>query len=98
LTGSSLVSFGCLAVSQFELARSSPWLWIYVPLLGFTVVYYLVSLRVNAVTHDFDLRQHQALVRSWRPARYPSVDVFLPVCGEPVQYSNELDTVTNLTQ
>jgi cellulose synthase (UDP-forming) len=24
-------------------------------------------------------------VRSWRPRRYPSVDIFLPICGEPIE-------------
>ncbi|WP_181871108.1 glycosyltransferase family 2 protein [Sphaerisporangium album] len=85
LTLSSFVSFGCLVISQYRLVQSSPWLWAFMPLLFFTVVYYLVSLRVNAFTRDFDLRTHARLVRSWRPRRYPSVDVFLPVCGEPIE-------------
>ncbi|MEZ3177428.1 glycosyltransferase [Streptomyces pimonensis] len=84
LTTGSLVSFCCLAVSQFELARSAPPLWAYTPLLAFTVVYYLVSLRVNAFTRDFDIAHHKRLVRDWRPKAYPTVDVFLPVCGEPI--------------
>ncbi|MYW68298.1 glycosyltransferase [Streptomyces sp. SID8379] len=84
LTISSLISFGCLAVSQVELARSAPVLWVYAPLLVFTVVYYLVSLRVNGFTRDFDIKRHRRLVRNWRPETYPSVDVFLPVCGEPI--------------
>ncbi|MEV4948106.1 glycosyltransferase family 2 protein [Streptomyces sp. NPDC053755] len=58
---------------------------MFAPLLTFTVVYYLVSLRVNAFTRDFDLARHRRLVRSWRPAAHPSVDVFLPVCGEPIE-------------
>lgn len=85
LTLFSLVSFSCLATSQFLLARSTPWLWVIVPMLGVTVVYYLISLRVNAFTRDFSVRAHRRLTRSWRPATYPSVDVFLPVCGEPIE-------------
>ncbi|MFI7388072.1 glycosyltransferase family 2 protein [Streptomyces sp. NPDC049813] len=71
-------------VSQVQLARSAPVLWAYAPLLVFTVVYYLVSLRVNGATRDFDIRYHRRLVRSWQPRNHPSVDVFLPVCGEPI--------------
>lgn len=85
LTLSSLISFVCLVLSQFKLAASTPLLWVYVPLLVFTVVYYLISLRVNAVTRDFDIKHHKRLVRNWKPAEYPSVDVFLPVCGEPIE-------------
>src|SRR6185436_13303598 len=54
------------------------------PLLGITICYYLISLRVNAFTRDFSLRAHRRLTLSWRPAAYPAVDVFLPVCGEPI--------------
>jgi cellulose synthase (UDP-forming) len=85
LTLSSLVSFCCLVASQFKLAQSTPWMWLYMPLLIFTVLYYLVSLRVNALTRDFDVKAHKALVRDWHPEVYPSVDVFLPVCGEPIE-------------
>lgn len=84
LTCCSLVSFSCISLSQFRLARSTPWLWAYLPLLGFSVLYYLISLRVNAFTRDFDLREHRRLVSSWRPVEYPDVDVFLPICGEPL--------------
>lgn len=80
---SSLVSFGCLMVSQVLLLRLSPYLWILVPFTVFTVIYYLISLVVNAFTPRFRLDRHKTLVKDWKPDRYPTVDVFLPVCGEP---------------
>lgn len=79
----SMLSFGGLAASQVLFVRMSPWLWLLVPAFAFTVAYYLVSLATNAFTPSFDLERHRRLVREWRPARHPSVDVFLPVCGEP---------------
>jgi cellulose synthase (UDP-forming) len=85
LTCCSLVSFSCLALSQFRLAQSTPWLWVYLPFLLFTILYYLVSLSVNAFSRSFDLRAHRQLRLSWRPAVYPTVDVFLPVCNEPLE-------------
>ena len=85
LTVSSLISFCCLLVSQFTLAASTPWMWAYMPVLIFTILYYLISLRVNGFTRDFDIKAHKKLVREWRPGHYPSVDVFLPVCGEPIE-------------
>lgn len=84
LTCCSLVSFSCLTVAQFRLARSTPWLWVYLPFLLFTILYYLVSLSVNGFSRDFDLRAHKRMRSSWRPAVYPTVDVLLPVCGEPL--------------
>ncbi|MFI5618830.1 glycosyltransferase family 2 protein [Streptomyces sp. NPDC051567] len=85
LTLSSLISFCCLTASQLNLTRSTPLLWVYAPLLFFTVVYYLTSLRVNAFSRDFDIRRHRRLVRAWRPEVHPDVDIFLPVCGEPIE-------------
>lgn len=85
LTCCSMVSFGCLALSQFRLAQSTPWLWVYLPFLLFTILYYLVSLSVNAFSRSFDLRAHRRLRWSWRPPVYPTVDVLLPVCGEPLE-------------
>lgn len=84
LTAASLISMGCLVFSQFRLLQSSTWLFVLLPCLGFSALYYIASLRVNGFTADFDLRGHRQLVRNWRPEEYPTVAVFLPVCGEPV--------------
>ncbi len=85
LTCCSLVSFSCLTLAQLRLMHSTHWVWAYLPFLLFTVLHYLVSLSVNAFSRDFDLRAHRRLRSSWRPAVYPTVDVFLPVCGEPLE-------------
>ncbi|KOU22635.1 glycosyl transferase family 2 [Streptomyces sp. WM6372] len=74
-----------MVVSQFRLIHSAPLLWLLAPLLAFTMLYYVASLRVNLFSRDFDLVRHRRLVGDWRPAVYPSVDVFLPVCGEPIE-------------
>ena len=80
----SMLSLACLSVSQLHLLRLSAWLWGLVPFLVFTVCYYLISLRVNLFSRNFDLRTHRALVQSWDPVSHPSVDVWLPICGEPL--------------
>ena len=85
LTLSSMVSFCCLVASQVSLASSTSLMWAYMPVLAFTIVYYLISLRVNGFSRDFDVKAHKRLVRGWRPEVYPDVDVFLPVCGEPIE-------------
>jgi cellulose synthase (UDP-forming) len=81
----SLISFGGLTASQILFVRMSPWLWLLVPAFAFTTVYYLISLATNAFTPAFDAERHRRLVYEWRPDRYPSVDVFLPVCGESLE-------------
>ncbi|MEU9979270.1 glycosyltransferase family 2 protein [Streptomyces sp. NPDC051014] len=84
MTLASLISYGCLAVSQYRLLGTTYAAWLLLPLSGISLAYYLVSLRVNGFGRDFDARGHRRLVRRWRPSEYPTVDVFLPVCGEPV--------------
>jgi len=85
LIWASVVSFGFLIYSQVRMIEVSAWFWAYLPFLTFTIGYFAVSLVVNAAAKDFDLVAHRAVVDSWRPAVYPSVDVLLPVCGEPVE-------------
>jgi cellulose synthase (UDP-forming) len=82
LMGTSLISFSTLIISQVLFVRMSAWLWLFVPAFAFTVAYYLISLAINVGTPGFDMRHHRRLVNGWAPQRYPSVDVFLPVCGE----------------
>jgi cellulose synthase (UDP-forming) len=85
ITRASLASFCALLISQAKFVRMEPALLAFAPLLMFTVAYYVISVAVNAGTRGFDIERHRKLVRRWRPARYPSVDVFLPVCGEPLE-------------
>ncbi|WP_221353005.1 glycosyltransferase family 2 protein [Streptomyces beigongshangae] len=85
LTVGSLISFACLAVSQFLFTASSPWFWLTLPLLAFVIADYLISLYLDGLSKDFDIKGHKRLVRTWRPPVYPSVDIFLPVCGEPLE-------------
>jgi cellulose synthase (UDP-forming) len=79
----SLVSFSCLLASQTLLLRSTPAMWVLAPAVGFTIIYYVISAIVNVFTKRFSFQEHDQVVTAWRPSRYPSVDVFLPVCGEP---------------
>jgi cellulose synthase (UDP-forming) len=51
---------------------------------GIYAAYQIVSLPVNFTGRNFDLAEHLRRVEAWRPSRYPSVDIFLPICGEPV--------------
>lgn len=81
----SLASFGALLMSQARFVFLNPVLtWSFLPFLTFTVVYYVLSLTVNAGTRGFDQAAHVESVSAWHPASYPSLDVFLPVCGEPL--------------
>jgi cellulose synthase (UDP-forming) len=81
----SLASFAALLISQARFVLLSPaFAWSFLPFVAFTIAYYVISLCVNAGTRGFDLAAHQRFVASWRPIYYPSLDIFLPVCGEPL--------------
>ena len=77
--GSSCVVFSQLRFETQDLALS--------PFLFFTaifVIYQATSLPVNFAGSGFDLAAHQARIQTWRPSSYPDVDIYLPICGEPV--------------
>ena len=79
----SFVSFGCLLASQLTLLRTTPWMLAFAPVLVFTLFYYLISIYVNIFTRGFHVKKHRQVVARWQPEHHPSVDIFLPVCGEP---------------
>jgi cellulose synthase/poly-beta-1,6-N-acetylglucosamine synthase-like glycosyltransferase len=85
IIGSSLISFGALLFSQIRFVFISTFLLYLSPLIAFTLAYYVVSLFVNLGTRGFDIKSHRTLVQSWRPVSYPSLDIFLPICGEPLE-------------
>jgi cellulose synthase/poly-beta-1,6-N-acetylglucosamine synthase-like glycosyltransferase len=85
LTTTLVISAGCLIVSQLRFELHDPALW---PFMAFTFTYILyqaTSLPVNFTGRGFDLAAHDERVRAWRPTAYPSVDIYLPICGEPVE-------------
>jgi cellulose synthase (UDP-forming) len=68
---------------RFELSSPAPW-----PFAAFTVIYVgyqVISLPVNFAGRGFDLAAHRARLARWHPAAYPSVDIYLPICGEPIE-------------
>jgi cellulose synthase (UDP-forming) len=61
---------------------------IALPFVLYTALYFTyqaVSLPVNFAGRGFDMTSHQARVAAWQPPQWPSVDIFLPICGEPAQ-------------
>ena len=85
LTTTSVIAAAFLCFSQYKMVLSNPVFWIFIPYLVLAFADFLISLRVNGLRTRFNLRRHKRMVRSWRPPVYPSVDVLLPVCGEPLQ-------------
>jgi cellulose synthase (UDP-forming) len=84
LTLASLASFPLLLFSQARLMMEYHWFWFYVPFVIMGALFLALPMITDGMAKGFDFDEHQRLVNEWRPKTYPSVDVFLPVCGEPV--------------
>ncbi|HXA62035.1 MAG TPA: cellulose synthase catalytic subunit [Streptosporangiaceae bacterium] len=84
IINTSVASSLCLTVSQLRFVAVSWMLWFLAPYTAFTIAYFLISVYVNAGTRDYDLRGHRQLEQSYRPAVFPALDVFLPICNEPL--------------
>jgi cellulose synthase (UDP-forming) len=87
----SALSFATTAVTLYFFAAQHVMLWPFFVVLGLNVVASLVSLvsgqmkrRVSLHSHILLLRQYERDILIGGSANLPSVDVFLPTCGEPI--------------
>lgn len=78
------ISTGTLVASQVQFTAMSSWLLVFLPVFAFCLASYVISTVVNLGTRPFALEPHDELVRRAQRSPHPSVDVFLPVCGESV--------------
>jgi cellulose synthase/poly-beta-1,6-N-acetylglucosamine synthase-like glycosyltransferase len=90
LTPALAASAGCVILAQILMEVRNAAIFPFAVALfgGYTLlylVYQAVSLPTNFAGHGFDLDAHVLRVMSWHPKRYPSVDIFLPICGEPIE-------------
>lgn len=84
LVAISIFGFACITLSVYRLATENLWLIPLLFLLAYTVTYFVISQLIYFRSKDFDVDEHRAIVGSWRPDVYPSIDIFLPTCGEPL--------------
>jgi cellulose synthase (UDP-forming) len=80
-----VIGAGCLIISQVRFEMHNPALWPFMIFTATYVIYQAISLPVNFTGRGFDLAAHQARIGAWRPERYPSIDIYLPICGEPIE-------------
>jgi cellulose synthase (UDP-forming) len=85
LTTGLVVSATCLIYSQVRFEAHNPVLWPFMAFTATYVVYQVISLPVNFTGRGFDVAAHRARIGAWCPATYPSVDIYLPICGEPIE-------------
>jgi cellulose synthase/poly-beta-1,6-N-acetylglucosamine synthase-like glycosyltransferase len=77
-------SFASVAYSTVLFSRLDDALWPFFALLGLAAASFGLSLQADLFSRDFDAHEHRRRVDAWWSAHpgYPSVDVFLPICGE----------------
>ncbi|HEY4463263.1 MAG TPA: glycosyltransferase family 2 protein [Streptosporangiaceae bacterium] len=85
LTVCTVLTFPPLVYSQIRMFQDSPWFLFYAPFMALGTLCFLLSLIADGVGRGFDLPEHRKIVANWLPMWYPSADVFLPTCGEPIE-------------
>jgi cellulose synthase (UDP-forming) len=85
LTTVILIGSICLIFSQVRFEAHDPVLLPFTLFTAIYVIYQATSLPVNFAGRGFDLGAHQARIRAWQPPSYPDVDIYLPICGEPIE-------------
>ena len=85
LTLCAAISVPPLVYGQVRMVLNSPWFYVYVPFALFGVFCFVLSVTADGLSPSFNLAEHKRIVAGWMPLWYPSVDVFLPVCGEPIE-------------
>ncbi len=83
----SALSFVFTAVTLFLFALRTPALWVFLAVLVLNLVALVFSLADGQRQRRLTRAGHEVLVRAWNPGpgRVPSVDLFLPTCGEPLE-------------
>ncbi len=85
LTTVLVIGVGCLIVSQIRFEAHDPVPWPFMAFTATYVIYQVISLPVNFTGRGFDFAAHRERIQAWHPISYPSVDICLPICGEPIE-------------
>ncbi len=85
LAPATFVGYMLIVVGVGYFVQAHPWsALLLVPLLLSTLST-VISLCTSVQRSRVTLAGHRARVRAWQPGRRPSVDVFLPSAGEPLE-------------
>ncbi len=59
--------------------------WFVGPIIALFTVYHLLSYTLNLYYRRFNLTRHKARIKKyWNEHSEPTVDIFLPICGEDI--------------
>lgn len=74
-----------VVVSFVGLATQSYWTLVFLLPLVLLVTEQLLSLRTSTFRRRVSMADHSATVELWNPDQVPSIDVFIPTCGEDLE-------------
>lgn len=77
-------AFALIASSIWRFSTSAPGLLLFLIPTTLYCLTLCISLATSSRRKRFGKRDHIERVQGWQPARYPTVDVFLPTAGEPI--------------
>ncbi|MDE8585876.1 glycosyltransferase family 2 protein [Arthrobacter sp. NQ4] len=93
----SALAMAGFAVSFVGLATQSYWTLVFLLPLVLLVTEQCLSLRTSTNRRRISMADHAATVELWEPTQVPSVDVFIPTCGEDLEVlANTAHHVRNL--
>ncbi|MFB6907597.1 glycosyltransferase family 2 protein [Streptomyces bacillaris] len=81
---SSSLAFVFTAATMFAFALRTPALWAFLAVLALNVVALALSSVNGLRQRRLSRASHEVLVHAWAPAELPTVDLYLPTCGEPL--------------
>ncbi|WP_111765976.1 glycosyltransferase [Nakamurella deserti] len=91
------VAFLGIAVSLYGFATMRYWTLIFLAPLALYAAETLLGLRTSTYPRRVTLPDHRFLVETYDPEEFPSVDVYLPTCGEsPELLANTLHWISQL--
>ena len=97
LTTVLVIGACCLTISQVRFELHGLTLWPFMIFTGCYAAYQAITLPVNFAGRGFNMQAHQAKIAAWCPPAYPDVDIYLPICGEPIELlSNTWSAVSGL--
>ena len=85
ITTALMLSSLCVIAAQLWLEIRNPVALPFIIYTGLFLIYQAISLPVNFIGRGFDMTGHLRKVASWCPRDLPTVDIFLPICGEPIE-------------
>jgi cellulose synthase (UDP-forming) len=73
------------AMSLVLFSATTPLLWLFWPMVSIYIGYMVLTHIATTRRRRFSRLDHERVVELWSPETVPSVDVFLPTAGEPLE-------------